>query len=567
MRALETVQSNLGGQIDSLGMEVGQARQDIKNTGSELQALRKEFLDYVEQATRTANVQRSETKVGSVKAQLDREFGHYSVVRRSSVGMLQAFDVGNVSNNAVQAISEELMIQSPRYWLAPGLVALAAWSRDDEGMAKKSIEEAFRRDRSKTSLFFALVLRRQGRNPAAVRWLRHYLASLDPHALTREFAVILEASSYGAFGPAGQALVAEKMATWVRELRNNQEIVESQVKNWIKEIGTRRDVVVQDGYEVLAQLAPGWSEMVQQMESASALPNLIEVYQAVRDHDSSIPSTLEEQLDQILDALVTDYDEEELPLRREVVYHEAVIEENGDLGRAQERADLLTKALEQTSDVVSLQTMAAINPEALGVSIQTQRVAIGVGQSDFRSAVHRFVANYRAHSVNHLDLNFDQNHSNYAQTYKFTGVTLNTATAEASGIEQLEQTWRTTMESYIDAASFKNKWYIKPGLIAGAICLVLLIISVVVGIVALVVGGGAVWFLGEQEKKKCGKKVADAEQARDNALALSVQMYRDALAQRTDAFLIYEELDDHEAEVLRMIDTWPTAVSSSEEVA
>src|SRR5205814_3416103 len=130
-------------------------------------------------------------------------------VRRSAVGILQAFDVGLISEQTAQTVSEQLMIQAPRYWLAPVLVALAAWSRDEQSLGERAVETAFQRSPAKTSLFMALVLRRQGRYDSAGRWLRHYLAAQDPTALGRDFAVILESIAQGAFGPAGLQLIQE----------------------------------------------------------------------------------------------------------------------------------------------------------------------------------------------------------------------------------------------------------------------------------------------------------------------------------------------------------------------
>lgn len=208
--------NNLGSQIDGVQANLGTVRNDLQLTRSELADLREEFQQFVEEAARVAAVQQSQVKIVDLKAQLDREFGHYSVVRRTSVGLLQGFDVGNISNAVATNVAEELMIQTPRYWLAPALVALAAWSHDRQDIAEKSVQEAFSRDRHKTSLFFTLVLRRQGRMSGSVRWLRHYMASLDPSALTREFAVILEASSCNAFGPEGNELLSAKLAEVVQ---------------------------------------------------------------------------------------------------------------------------------------------------------------------------------------------------------------------------------------------------------------------------------------------------------------------------------------------------------------
>lgn len=553
-------------QVDGVGVELGQVRNDLRLTSDELRVLKAQFEAYVDEAARVAAVQRSETRVGNVRAELDRQFGHYSVVRRTSVGTLQAFDVGVVSNDTVTTVSEELMLQTPRYWLAPALVALAAWSRDDSELADSGVQEAFSRDKHKTSLFFTLVLRRQGRQESAVRWLRHYLSSLDPSALTREFAVVLEAASHQAFGGAGQQLMADVMGSWCRELRSRGDIVEAQVQNWMGELGVQRMKVDASHYPTLSRISPEWPKLERQIEGASATNQTQAKYEIVRAIESEMPPLLEDALDDLLDQLVTEYDEEELPLRREVVYHEAVIEENGDLARAEARADEISKALEETTDVVSLQTMAAIQPEHLGVSVQTQRVAIGVGVSDFRSAVGRYCASYRSDAIDRMSFVFGNSHSNYASTFGFPGLAVTSDQSEQTVINQIKSTWQTTFEQYIDSISFKNKWYRTPALIAFGVAFVCSFINPFLGFIALIGGGVLVYMLGEKQKRRCAEEVAKAEKTKDQAIDTTVGLYRDANAELVDANLTYAELDGHETDLLHMIDTWPTA-NTQEEVA
>lgn len=215
IHAVRDMGSELSRDIGRVDTRVGIVADDLNLTTTELRELKKAFDAYVQQAAKAAAVQQSETRVGNLKAELDRKFGHYSTVRRTSVGLLQAFDIGNVSRNVTSQISEELMLQTPRYWLAPALVGLAAWANHDQEMAEKSVQEAYARDRAKTSLFFTIILRRQGRLDAATRWLKHYLDAQDPSRLGREFAIILEATSYNAFGPAAQQLMSQRLATWV----------------------------------------------------------------------------------------------------------------------------------------------------------------------------------------------------------------------------------------------------------------------------------------------------------------------------------------------------------------
>mgnify|MGYP001375680537 CR=1 FL=1 len=565
--AVLDAQRALESQISVVSGEVGQVRSDLRLTTDQLQALRREFQAFVDESAKVALVQQSETKVVNLKAELDRQFGHYELVRRTSTGMLQAFDVGNVSNDVVRSVSEELMIQTPRYWLAPALVALAAWSRDNQDIAEKSVGEAFSRDKNKTSLFFALVMRRQGRVEASVRWLRHYLTSLDPSALTREFAVILEATSYDAFGAQGQAMLSDRMTQWCTELRNRDEIVEAQIGSWVKEIRARSQQLDPSKYQALAALSPQWNAVKSQLESASALPEMIDRYAAVRNHDAALPQVIEDLLDDILDTLVTEYDEEELPLRREVTYHEAIIDERGDQARAQAKADVLLKALEHTDDVVSLQTTAAISPELIGVSVQTQRIAVGVGHDDLRTAVGRYCTAYRGAHVSAVDIELGPGHSNYASTYNFPGWRISTSVPEEQAMTGLRTVWERTFDQVVAKLRFSNGWYTMPGIIAAVVTLVSFLINPIIGLVVLAGAAGIIYLLGEQAKKKSLAAIAAVEAAKEPAIERSISMYRDATAQFVDAELVYEDLDRQEADLLALVDAWPTRSHQKESVA
>lgn len=216
VREIDHLGRQLSSQVSQVDYKVESVATDLSVTRDQVSQLRADFEAFVQTHERTRLVQLAETRLGTLKADLEREYGHYGVVRRTSIGILQAFDVGNVRNKTVHEVSEELMIQTPKYWLAPALVTLAAWSKDDKALAEKSLDAAFARDPKKTSLFFALTLRRQGRLAEATRWLHHYFVSLDPHALTREFAVLLEAAAQDGFGAEGRLLVKEHLESWGR---------------------------------------------------------------------------------------------------------------------------------------------------------------------------------------------------------------------------------------------------------------------------------------------------------------------------------------------------------------
>ena len=69
------------------------------------------------------------------------------------VGILQATDAALVRKVTISNVSEELMISTPDYWLAPVLVALAAWINNGlRDLAERAIRGAVKRDNEHTSL-------------------------------------------------------------------------------------------------------------------------------------------------------------------------------------------------------------------------------------------------------------------------------------------------------------------------------------------------------------------------------------------------------------------------------
>lgn len=566
MREIARVGDGLGREINAVSVSVGEARNDIAVTSRDLQQLRTRFEEYVQRAEQIANVQRAETKLSGLKDDLEREFGHYNVVRRTSIGILQAFDIGNVTNATVSQISEELMIQTPRYWLAPALVALAGWSRADEEMMNISVTEAFRRDPRKTALFFALVLRRQGRLESSVRWLRQYLLSLDPMQLSREFVIVLECVTLGAFGPQGIAMASEKIREWNEELRSDQDVVEAQIEEWRAFVATHRQQLSGAEFPVLRQTSPQWGQVAGLLESASALPVAIEWFERVRDTTENRSNVAEDVLDDILERLVTEFDEEELPLRREIAYNQSVIGEDGDLDRARARADVVQASLGETLDAVSLQTAAAMYPGNLGVGVGTQQVAIGTSRDEATSGVGRFTFDYRSRLLSAIQISLSPNHSGYSATLGFPGWTTSTDVAENAAIAELTHTWETTVAARREQLKFRGSKLVVPGIISAVVLLIAFLINPIAGIIVLLGAGALLYFLHSNGKKKADAAIAELERTKEAALQESIRVYRAATAEFVDAGVLFQELDGQEVELLDVIRTWPVGYSVSEGV-
>jgi len=82
------------------------------------------------------------------------------------------------------------------------------------------------------------------------------------------------------------------------------------------------------------------------------------------------------------------------------------------------------------------------------------------------------------------------------------------------------------------------------------------------GVLVLLAGAGIVYYQGEEARQKCAADIAAAKAAQASAVEHTTGIFRDCVAQFIDARLLYGDLDAQEAELLRLIDTWPTANST-----
>jgi multisubunit Na+/H+ antiporter MnhC subunit len=550
---VEQVGFNLERKID---VEVGSVRSDLKVTRDELNDLKKAVSNYVDEYKRIEAVQRAEIKKNTVAAEIDREFGHYRVVRRTSVGTLQALDIGNVTDSTVQQISEELMIQTPKYWLAPAIVAVAAWTRDDKEISEKSVNAAFSRDKAKTALFFALVLRREGRLEAATAWLKVYFTSMDPKSLGREFAVILECITSGAFGAEGIEFVTDKLQEWNALLREDEDEVSKQIAKWQDSIKAKADVPDVKQYEDLKILSPDWPKLEAQLISANGLFNFKNEIDALKDKTVVKNTKLVELLDDILERLVREYDVEELPRRREIAALQAVIDSEGREDEGKILNELSQSGLEEKLSLLQIQGVCVFAPETIGVGIGTTKAALGASRDIAREAVSKYSRDYREKAIHQANLVFDEKHSNYAQTYNYVGYRTTTAASEETDRKGVTDAWMATFAIYIESLKFNMKKMVAPIVIAAIITALFFIGGPVVGLVVLAIAACIVYLIYKKKKSVADQAIADAEKVRADAIAYSIKLYNDAKTQWVDAMLVYEDLDIEEDGLIKTIDTW-----------
>lgn len=518
LRSLQGDISTVSGQVGSVGRELVQTR-------AELSRLEQAFADFVASDLKAKELALAETRQVKIRQELETTYEYYGIVRRQATGILQASDIQLVRNETLRSATEELMISAPGYWLAPALVALSAWLGDNRDLAERALAEAIRRDDEKTSLFFALIGRRAGRNELNRIWLDRYFGLQDPFKLDRQTVVMVDALANGVFGADVALHCSKRITDWIGELSAQAGFVEAQRNQWARALLSKApDEDHGNRYSHLRRMSPTWAALNQAINGVATHAAVLAHFEGVfKGEIRPAPSVLV-AVDDLLTKLVTRFDDEELPLRRQEELCRLIIEKGGDRHAAQQRFDLQSAALDEEIDFTQLLTNAAMHPELSHVTRATQRFAVAHSRDWILDGHADVTAKARMAVPADVQLEIDG----------WQGVT-----QDGSNEDEL----LSSLEEEIAAREARALAVIKFGAahwIGVALCLFLILGSVTSGIVTLVMGcGGLLWIYlsyRQLDTKRAAVKANYAklrQQARDAlraCMAEVVELRRDIAA-------------------------------------
>ena len=406
LRKIENNLVTIANGIRAIDSDVTVVDKNVRVVYDELGALAKEFKAYVIDEKRRWEVENATTRLGNVRQELETKYGHYSEVRRTATGILQATDLGIVSEGQIVSTAEELMISCPDYWLAPALVALAAWINDNREVAEKALKEALFRDNEKTSLFFGLVCRRAGRHDAALRWIKRYLVAQDPQSLGRETVVVLDAYASGLFQNDAENAIAKQLGDWLEVLSADPAFADNQVKRWRTALSSKTVPLSAGAYPYLRQYSRTWPQLCEAMEGAALHQVIFDYFEGILSQPTS-QEAVKRQLDNILTSLVSSFDEEELPLRREERLCQLIIEFDGNTARAKQSADAERGALAEKKDFAQTLTDIAMHPEVSHSSAAAQKFALAFSHSWVFEAYTEVSLENQQKNPDYIEVNID----------------------------------------------------------------------------------------------------------------------------------------------------------------
>ena len=544
---LRTIEHNLGAihnDLQTLDSNVGAVNSNIKVVYDEIGSLAKEFHDFVSVQQRANRLNQAETRLVKIRQELEKKYGHYDIVRRTTTGILQADDIGIVKKDTISNATEELMISTPGYWLAPCLVALAAWINDQPELAEKAIKEGIKRNDEKTSLFFALICRRADRKEACLKWTQRYLANQDEENLDRKTIIVLDAFASGLFGADTEGVISRQMNEWLQHLEEKPGFTEKQTQQWSEAINLKRKPIDTSSYTYLRKDSKTWPVLEDILEGAHLHAEMLEYLIGIFEQKVST-ATVREQLDDILDSLVTDFDDEELPLRKEEKFEQFIVDFRGDESRARQNMNVEQTAFETHKDFTQLLTDAAMKPETAHSSVSTQKFAFALSRDWVMNAYNDVVAQNRMKIPNEIEINVD---------------TFNDTTVDGQNENELLERFSTLVSSERDAelatcvmSSFEQ-FCLYGGIAVGVIGLVMLLFgNKFLGLIAVIAGVGMV--LNHFSKKK------DIENKRQNIAeryekkrSSGSEIIRATLAEVVDFRIEFADKDSESEQVIDFLE-------------
>lgn len=343
----ETFQVDLSGverRIMSLELTINKNAEELKGqitgvstkleaTQAELEKLKKDFEEMIMEQRRTASLQQAATELVTVRQSLEKNFGNYRIVRNTMLGILGATDSALVRKATVSSVSEELMISTPDYWLAPVLVALSAWIGNDRDLAERALREAVRRDNEHTSLVMALICRRNNRTATCYEWLSRYFATQDGANLDEDTMVYIDAYINGIFGSDEKHMCDDYVTRWIDEIRGqDSNFEEEQAETW-NQYFNRFNVDEGGKYPTLKNCCEQFGYINEFLERADAVNEIQEKFQGIQNAYVD-QNALRKAVDEHLVKLVSADDVRERELREQEKYLLAVKACQGDVEAA-----------------------------------------------------------------------------------------------------------------------------------------------------------------------------------------------------------------------------------------
>jgi hypothetical protein len=351
--------------------------------------LRQTMDEFIAEYKRDRIVQNAYNDLTEARREMEQDFGRYSEVRDLASGIIHVVRSGFISRAVILDVTERLAIRTPRYWLAPAILAVAAWLDGDKDRYFESVKSALALDHSKTALFMMLLLRDQSRNEQMREWIGSYLAGLEPTNLPTDFAVVIEAVAGGTLGADSSPQLVRRMRGWYDNAARSRDAEAEEVEQWVRNLlGLAAAGDYAEAFPALAQSTPQWEFLSKRHEADTAIEAADRYFRGRFEQGADVPADLDEKISLLLKSLAEDPDPAEDRILQRIRRAEAVIETQ-DRAAAERRVAAEVADRARALNILSLVTRAAFPTGRKRSPTMTELLAIAMSQRFISAAAER----------------------------------------------------------------------------------------------------------------------------------------------------------------------------------
>lgn len=370
---LDTIERNLNSvakELTGVITNVSDVNREVSKVESQVNTLNNEVKNLVKEIRETTIITNARQSIMYNNSQIEKKYGYYDKVRRTTESLLDAIDNSNISATALKNLNQDLILNNPNYWLSNALAALSSFVLDDKENCEKELHNALKKDESKTSLFFCLINDKLGRTSTAINWLNKYLSIQNPKKLDNDFITVLDLIATGSFGDTAKTVVIDKINTWFQRLNSEKELLDNELNTWVTFVKDNQDTDIR--MPNLEPATPDIARIKNNLAITSSYNNILNKLQSITNQDNSKKSK-----EEILSNLIYEYEGAENQYQKDNFYNNLIIQCNGNREEADRLFKKQSSIFAEETNILNLLSNIIINKDTYKVSNETQKIAIG----------------------------------------------------------------------------------------------------------------------------------------------------------------------------------------------
>ena len=383
MGAMAETVSNVSNYVSMVDSKVGSVTSEVNSLSRKIDT----FMASIEGTTAVTNAKQS---LMLANQELDKKYRYYDIVRKQTTGTLQAVDLNTIRPETLTKLAEDIVLRTPNYWLGRAYIAIVSWINNNKELAERTLNDALRLDDENTSLLFFLIHMRLNRVNSALIWFNRYLQMQDPMKMDFKIVNVMNSMISGIYGLDAKKLLLLNINKWIDELNSKAGIKEQSVNSYLDFINNKKDAINIDNslYPNLA-LGPSWSLIKENLKVSYLNHELLKYFNDIFEQRENVIPKRIEQIDLMLEDLITNYDKEESVIRKDILKNNIIIEENGNLEKANKRIEDEIQGIDGVKNLYNYLTDISLYPYKYDCLLTTRKFAIALNKDAIIEALHK----------------------------------------------------------------------------------------------------------------------------------------------------------------------------------